>query len=87
MSANSDMASAKENPKIANENISFLSDGFLDTPNINAANIIPAAIAPPNTPTVAHPAPINFAAATIYFLLTLMVIIFLFIDKYFIVNE
>lgn len=67
--ANNAIASANEKANIANENNSPFNEGFLDVPFINAANIIPAPIAPPPNPILANPAPISFAAATIIFYL------------------
>lgn len=59
------MASVSENANIAIENNSPFSEGFLEVPFIKAANIIPAPIAPPPTPIVANPPPINLAAPNI----------------------
>ena len=59
--ANSAIASHSENANIASVNSSPLSEGFLETPNIRAPNTNPAPIAPPLSPIVANPAPINLA--------------------------
>lgn len=59
------MASANEKASMAIENNSPFNEGFLDVPFIKAANIIPAPIAPPPTPIVANPPPINLAAPNI----------------------
>ena len=68
------MASDKANPKIEYVNSCPLSDGFLAYPMIKAPNTIPIPTPDPATPIVAAPAPINFAASTIYtFLVQLLV--------------
>ena len=59
------MASTNEKANIDNENNSPFNEGLRDVPDIKAANTKPAPIAPPPSPIVANPAPINLAAATI----------------------
>lgn len=56
------VASANANPKIAYENNCPLSEGFLDTPNINAPKTTPIPTPAPIKPVVAKPVPIIFAA-------------------------
>lgn len=74
---NNAIASHKLNANIDNENNSAFKLGFLDVPFINDPNTIPAPIAPPPNPIVANPAPISFAAATIfiYFLINILPVV------------
>lgn len=62
---NNPVASAKANPRIANENNCPLIDGFLDVEAINEEKIKPIPAPAPINPEQAKPAPIYFAAANI----------------------
>lgn len=62
---NNPVASAKANPKIANENNCPLIWGFLAVEAINDEKINPIPAPAPINPEQAKPAPINFAAANI----------------------
>lgn len=62
ISANRPVASASENPRIANENRLFLRLGFLETPLISEEKTRPIPIAAPIRPVAAIPEPIYLAA-------------------------
>ena len=59
------IASERANPRIAYENNCCFSDGFLAYPMIRDPKTEPIPAPDPATPTVAAPAPINFAAESI----------------------
>lgn len=65
ISEKSPIASDKANPRIAYENNCGLSDGFLAYPITKLPNTVPIPAPEPAHPTVAAPAPINFAACSI----------------------
>ena len=60
----SPMASDKANPRIAYENNCGFNDGFLAYPMIKLPKTVPIPAPDPATPTVAAPAPMNLAAAS-----------------------
>ena len=61
------MASVNANPIMVYRNIFASNDGFRDIPIMNAPNTVPIPTPAPAKPTVAAPAPINFAACRIIF--------------------
>ena len=65
ISENSPIASESANPRIAYENSCGFKDGFRAYPMIKLPNTVPIPAPEPATPTVAAPAPMNLAAASI----------------------
>ena len=63
ISANSPVASARANPRIANENNCPRSAGFRAVEEISDEKICPIPIPAPVSPIAANPAPMYFAAA------------------------
>lgn len=63
ISANSPVASARANPRIANENSCPLRAGFRAVDEISDEKICPIPIPAPVSPIAASPAPMYFAAA------------------------
>ena len=66
ISANSPVASARANPRIANENSCPLRAGFRAVDEISDEKICPIPIPAPVSPIAASPAPMYFAAANIF---------------------